>query len=117
MEQRIKILTNNDLRKNFIENFRFWPVLEETVVTGEKVYGFALENGAVLAVQVVKRHDQVSNKLKESASKYFILNVKVQYGCNKNEYFIVDGRTFHDGECNKSVLVDFIKQYQRGEVK
>lgn len=112
---KIEELTNNKLRTQFIEEYKTWAVLSENVVTGEKVYWYPLDNYAAIAVKSKKYHNY-KEKLAEGKEEYFLLNVKVQFDGKKNTFAIVDGTTFYDCVVQKSTVVEFIKEYQKGAI-
>ncbi|SES68988.1 hypothetical protein [[Clostridium] polysaccharolyticum] len=112
----LETLTNNKLRTEFIDNFKSWELISHNAVTGEKIYFHQMKNGAAFAVKTAMKHIY-DGSLKEIVQCYYLLNVNVRYDGTKNVFEVVDGTTFADCVQNKPVLVEFIKEYQRGNVK
>lgn len=111
---KIEELTNNKLRTEFVDNYKKWSLISENVVTGEKIYHYQLKNGAALAVTTIVKHTY--GGLKEVVKDYFILNVNVQFDGKKNVFSIKNGLTFYDCIQSKTILVEFIKEYQKGVI-
>ena len=111
VQPELPILKNNDQRKAWIEQYQNWPVWIDQTLTGEKYYRYDFDNGVSFVVKVSECHKWNSgyNKDTEYArEKYFIIG-KV----NDNSYQ-PKNPTFCESEVNKSAMIDYLKEFQKG---
>ena len=110
-QPELAILKNNDQRKEFIDGYMEWPVWIEQPLTGERYYRYEFENGTVFVVRVYfhKCFDITSSHNKKWKDRY-----KDDWGAE--EYYIVtEGKHFKDCLTNKSQMIEFLKNLQKGE--
>lgn len=112
-------LKNNDQRKEWIDSYNSWPVWIDLPHTGEKFYRYDLTNKIAITVKVSKKHGwenyKESKELEYGAEQYFLLGVKSEWSQKGAKYTIDDTRTFYECNTNKSTLVDYLKEFQKGE--
>lgn len=109
-QPELTILKNNDQRQEFIAGYVNWPVWIEQPLTGEKYYRYEFENGTTFVVKVYfhKCFDYNLRSVKWE-ERY-----KDDWGAE--EYYIVsDGKHFKDCLTNKSAMIEFLKNLQKGE--
>lgn len=122
--QEIPVLKNNDQRGDFIDNFESWPLWIDCKETDEKIYRYDLGEGIALAVREKLRHRWIPGKYKYSETEteyagheFYLIGVEGKYGNNGYEFRINSNRTFYESQTNRSMLIEFIKKYQKGEVQ
>ena len=104
-------LKNNEQRKDFIDGYTNWPVWIEQPLTGERYYRYEFENGTAFVVRVYfhKCFDITSSYSQKWEDRY-----KDDWGAE--EYYIVTaGKHFKDCLTNKSQMIEFLKNLQKGE--
>lgn len=110
-QPELAILKNNDQRKEFIDGYMEWPVWIEQPLTGERYYRYEFENGTAFVVRVYfhKCFEITSSYNKKWEDRY-----KDDWGAE--EYYIVtEGKHFKDCLTNKSQMIEFLKNLQKGE--
>lgn len=122
--QELPVLKNNDQRGDFIDNFESWPLWIDCKETDEKIYRYDLGEGIALAVREKLRHKWITGKYKYSETEteyagheFYLIGVEGKYGNSGYEFRINSNRTFYESLVNRSMLIEFIKKYQKGEVK
>lgn len=108
VQPELPILKNNDLRKDFIDNYSSWPIWIDTELTGERYYRYDLS-------------DDISMVVKNYHSKLFDYNaIKEKFedrfkdGWGKEEYYLLKtDKHFKDCEVNKQALIDYLKEVQK----
>lgn len=107
-QPELPILKNDNQRKAFIDDYATWPIWIETKETGERYYRYEL-SGAVMVVKVYyhKRFDYKAEGDWED---------KFHDDWGSPEYYLIqDGKYFKDCLTNKSSLIDYLKEIQKGE--
>lgn len=110
-QPELAVLKNNDQRKEFIDGYENWPVWIEQPLTGERYYRYDFENGTAFVVRVYfhKCFDSTSSYNQKWEDKY-------KDGWGAEEYYIVEeGKYFKDCLTNRSQMVEFLKNLQKGE--
>lgn len=109
-QPELGILRNNDQRQEFIADYMKWPVWIEQPLTGEKYYRYEFEDGTAFVVKVYfhKCFDYNLRSVKWE-DRY-----KDDWGAE--EYYIVtEGKYFKDCYTNRSAMIEFLKNLQKGE--
>lgn len=109
-QPELGILKNNDQRQEFIAGYVNWPVWIEQPLTGEKYYRYEFKNGTAFVVKVYfhKCFDYNLRSVKWE-DRY-----KDDWGAE--EYYIVtEGKYFKDCCTNRSAMIEFLKNLQKGE--
>lgn len=116
-QPELPILKNNDQRKEFIDNFTSWPIWIEQELTGERYYKYDLTDKVSIIVKVSRKHIwenyKQSDKIDFSNEEYYLHGVLAQYGVKENQFKEDYTRTFAECSCNKSTLIDYLKEYQK----
>lgn len=110
-QPELTIFRNNEQRQEFIAGYVNWPVWIEQSLTGERYYRYEFENGAAFVVRVYfhKCFDSTTSYNKKWEDRY-----KDDWGAE--EYYIVtEGKYFKDCLTNRSQMVEFLKNLQKGE--
>ena len=106
------ILRNNDMRKDFIDSYRDWPVWFEVDEAGERYYRYNFDNDEAIAVKDALKHKWVGYRIGYSAdasyelSKYYLIK-------NNSDRLDLANPTFNECEANKSELVDYLKDLNK----
>ncbi len=119
-QPELPILKNNDQRKEFIDNYTNWPLWIDQTLTGERYYRYDFNDIVAIVVKVSCRHAWKDYKPSKSCEygceEYYLLGISSNYG--QSTMFEIDcGKTFYECSTNKSALVDFLKEWQKGTVK
>ncbi len=118
IQPELPILKNNDQRKDFIENYTTWPVWIDQIETGEKYYRYDLTDNIAIVVKVSRKHAwQTYKETKDyeyGAEQYYLLGVKSEWSQKGSMHLIDESRTFYECNTNKSALVDYLKDFQKG---
>lgn len=116
-QPKLPILKNNDQRKEFIDNYTSWPIWIEQELTGERYYKYDLTDKVSIIVKVSRKHIwenyKQSDKIDFSNEEYYLQGVLSQYGVKGNQFKEDSTRTFAECSCNKSMLIDYLKEYQK----
>lgn len=109
-QPELTILKNNEQRQQFIDGYESWPVWIEQPLTGEKYYRYEFENGTAFVVKVYFH----------KCFDYNLRSVKwedrYKDGWGAEEYYIVtEGKYFKDCLTNRSQMIEFLKNLQRGK--
>lgn len=122
--QELPVLKNNNQRGEFIDNFESWPLWIDCKETDEKIYRYDLGEGIAIAVREKLRHKWITGKYKYSETEteyagheFYLIGVEGKYGNSGYEFRINSNRTFYESLVNRSMLIEFIKKYQKGEVQ
>lgn len=110
-QPELAILKNNDQRQEFIAGYREWPLWIEQPLTGERYYRYEFGNGTAFVIRVYfhKCFDITASYNKKWEDRY-----KDDWGAE--EYYIVtEGKHFKDCLTNKSQMIEFLKNLQKGE--
>lgn len=118
-QPELTILRNNDQRKEFIDTYTTWPIWIEQPLTGEKYYRYDLSDKVAMVVKVSLKHARKSykesNEYEYGAEQYYLLGVKTQWSANQKTPFAEDDtRTFYECNTNRSTLVDYLREFQKG---
>ena len=105
-------LKNNEERKEWLRNYKEWPLRHTDSYTGAKYYEYRFDNGAVLVAEVWEKHGD--RYLRDYETSYLHLiggpePPKGQYGQGKWERH----ETFNRYPDNETGLVEFLKEVQR----
>lgn len=106
-------LKNNDERKEWLKNYKTWPLIHTDPYTGAKYYEYHFDNGAVLVAEVWEKHGD--RYLGDYETSYLHLiggpePPKGQYGQGKWERH----ETFNRYPDNETSLVELLKEVQKG---
>ena len=109
-QPELTILKNNDQRQEFIAGYREWKLWIEQPLTGERYYRYEFENGTAFVVRVYfHKCFDIAACNKKWEDRY-----KDDWGAE--EYYIVtEGKHFKDCLANKSQMIEFLKNLQKGE--
>lgn len=114
-QPEMPVLKNNTQRAEFIDSYMTWPIWFENELTEERFYRYALENGVAIVVKVHKRHGWDGNgKLDYGLDSYYLTGVKIKFDGSKNIYKLCSSQTFAESKTNKTSLIDYLKEYQKG---
>jgi len=118
-QPELPILKNNDQRAAFVDAYETWPIWIETKETGERYYRYDLSENAAIVVKVYWKHSWESYKeskdYKYGAQQYYLMGVKSEWHNGKNVYVEDESRTFYECGTNRSALVDYLKEFQKGK--
>lgn len=117
-QPELPTLKNNEQRAAFVDSYTEWPVWIEQDKTGERYYRYQFDNGAAIVVKVyrkhVREHGRYSEKIEYGSEEYYLLGIKITYG--QHTTMVTDNkRTFLECKTNRSALVEFLKNLQKGE--
>lgn len=121
--QDLPTMKNNDQRGAFIDDYQSWPLWIETPETGERIFRFNITEDISIAVRDQKQHLWIPGKYKYSTEteyageKYYLLGISSNYGVKGAEFKKSQEKTFSESLTNRSNLIEFLKKYQKGEVK
>lgn len=122
--QELPVLKNNDQRGDFIDSFESWPIWIDCKETDEKIYRYDLGEGIAIAVREKLRHRWIPGKYKYSETEteyagheFYLIGVEGKYDNDGLKFRINSNRTFYESLVNRSMLIEFIKKYQKGEVQ
>lgn len=121
--QDLPTMKNNDQRGAFIDDYQSWPLWIETPETGERIFRFNISSDIAIAVRDQKQHLWIPGKYKYSTEteytgeRYYLLGISSNYGVKGAEFKKSQEKTFSESLINRSNLIEFLKKYQKGEVK
>lgn len=121
--QDLPTMKNNDQRGAFIDDYQSWPLWIETPETGERIFRFNITEDIAIAVRDQKQHVWNPGKCKYSSEteyegeRYYLLGISSNYGVKGAEFKKSQEKTFSESLTNRSNLIEFLKKYQKGEVK
>lgn len=121
--QDLPAMRNNDQRGTFIDDYQSWPLWIETPETGERIFRFNISSDIAIAVRDQKQHLWIPGKYKYSTEteytgeRYYLLGISSNYGVKGAEFKKSQEKTFSESLINRSNLIEFLKKYQKGEVK
>lgn len=121
--QDLPTMKNNDQRGAFIDDYQSWPLWIETPETGERIFRFNITEDIAIAVRDQKQHVWNPGKYKYSSEteyageRYYLLGISSNYGVRGAEFKKSQEKTFSESLTNRSNLIEFLKKYQKGEVK
>ncbi len=121
--QDLPTMKNNDQRGAFIDDYQSWPLWIETPETGERIFRFNISSDIAIAVRDQKQHLWIPGKYKYSTEteyteeRYYLLGISLNYGVKGAEFKKSQEKTFSESLINRSNLIEFLKKYQKGEVK
>lgn len=108
-QPELPVLKNNEQRKEFIDQYQFWPVWVDTPQTGERYYKYELEENVKLVVKAVLCRKYLGYDPKTGKNKY---EQDKTFGAE--EYYLFKGEmSAYEARANKSVLIDYLKEYQK----
>lgn len=102
----LPVLKNNAERAKFVDMYAAWPLWIETAETGERYYRYDLPDGTAMAVRVywARMFD------------YSAKGCAYRDGYGREEYYLLErGKSFRDCRCNRSALIEKLKEVQRRE--
>ncbi|MDF2611450.1 MAG: hypothetical protein K0R92_2924, partial [Lachnospiraceae bacterium] len=119
-QPELPILKNNDQRKEFIDNYKSWPVWIDLPQTGEKYYRYNLTDNVAIVVKVSRKHAweryKETKDFEYAAEQYYLLGIKTTYSTSQKGIFTLDeSRTFYECNTNKSTIVEYLKEFQKKE--
>lgn len=116
-QPELPILKNNEQRAAFIDAYETWPIWIETKETAERYYRYDLSEKVSMVVKVSWKHSWASYKESKdcefSAEQYYLLGIKLEWYSGKSVYVEDDTRTFYECNTNRSVLVEYLKEFQK----
>lgn len=112
IQPELPILKNNDQRKDFIDTYATWPIWIDLKETGERYYRYDLTDKVAMVVKVNQMHHWQSKDIVYGAEQYYLLGIKPNYSA-KVTFPEDDTRTFHECWSSKSVLIDYLKAFQK----
>lgn len=114
-------LTNNQQRTEFIDNYLTWQLWLDYTEVGERYYRFTFDNGSALVVKVRQMHKmpykEDDNGLEYRAETYYLQGIRIKFDGKKNVFAADRTRTFAECTTSKAVLVEFLKEYQKGAIE
>ena len=100
-------MKNNDQRKEFINNYRNWPLWYENPLMEERAYKYQLEDGSSL-LMIERLH--VGGYYDYKSGHY----VNKEKGYNiRDEYILVPGKTVHSCRSSTSAMIEKLKEIQK----
>lgn len=110
-QPELPVLTNNERRKEWIEQYRSWPMWFETEQTGDRFYKYDFQDGKSFVVKDSLAHTWIGGKYSKDADYnlegYYILGQK------PTETYRPKVPTFRESACNMSQLIEHLKNMQR----
>ena len=107
-EQELPVMRNNDQRKEWLKNYKDWPVWFEVPEASEIYYRFNLPDGS--SIVICEYHMWLSWKEKYSDENPDSIGTR--------EYLLNPGYRYLQDCCtNSTVLVEHLKNLQKGEKK
>ena len=107
-EQELPVMRNNDQRKEWLKNYKDWPVWFEVPEASEIYYKFNLPDGS--SIVICEYHMWLSWKEKYSDENPDSIGTR--------EYLLNPGYRYLQDCCtNSTVLVEHLKNLQKGEKK
>lgn len=58
-----------------------------------------------------------NKKVEYCGYEYYLLGIKLEYGAKGYTFNVNSNQTFYESQTNRSGLIDFLKKYQKGEIK
>ena len=117
-QPELPTLKNNDQRKEFIDNYINWPLWIDQTLTGERYYRYDLTDEVAMIIKASYRHAwnnyKQTKEMEYGSEQYYLLGVLSQYGVKGNTFKIDPSRTFIECNCNRSTLIDYLKEFQKG---
>ena len=107
-EQELPVMRNNDQRKEWLKNYKDWPVWFEVPEASEIYYRFNLPDGS--SIVICEYHMWLSWKEKYSDENPDLIGTR-KYLLNPGYRYLQDCCT------NSTVLVEHLKNLQKGEKK
>lgn len=103
-------LKNNDQRGVFVDAYETWPLWIETKETGERYYKYDLPDGTSMVVKVYR------SMLFDYTMSDLNYEDRFHEGYGRSEYYLLrEGKLFKDCGCNRSSLIDKLKEIQKRE--
>lgn len=121
--QDLPTMKNNDQRGAFIDDYQSWPLWIETPETGERIFRFNITEDIAIAVRDQKQHvwnpgkSKYRSETEYAGERYYLLGISSNYGVKCAEFKKSQEKTFSESLTNRSNLIEFLKKYQKGEVK
>ena len=108
-QPELPVMKNQDQRKAFIEGYKDWPIWINNEATGEKYYRYDFPNGVSFVIKVYY------HKCFDMMLTGFKWEERYRPGWGGEEYYILEGEAFFkDCHTNKSRLIEYLKEYQKG---
>lgn len=102
----LPILKNDKERAAFIDAYAAWPLWIETEETGERYYRYDLPDGTAMIVKVYWA------RLFDYSAK----GCAYRNGYGREEYYLlVPDKSFRDCRCNRSALIEKLKEVRKRE--
>lgn len=101
-------LKNNEQRAAFVDAYETWPLWIDNRETGERYYRYDLPDGTSMVIKTYHTMRIYDWKAGEGA------RYREGYGCNE-QYLLEPGKLFRDCQANRSVLIEKLKEMQKGE--
>ena len=115
-QELLPVMKNNELRKEFLENYRNWPLWLNIPETGERYYRYVLEADIAIVVRTSRRHMYRAGRetkiCEYGAEQYYLTGINITW--TKGTQYVKDSsRTFYECATNKTSVVEFLKKYQK----
>ena len=108
-QKELPILKNNEKRGAFIDSYASWPIWIDRKETGERYYRYRLPEADIVIKVYFHRCFDFNSTAKEWKDRY-------HDGWGAAEYYLMqEGKHFKDCKTNKSDLVEYLKELQKGE--
>lgn len=108
-------LTNNDKRKEWIEQYRTWPLWFEIEQTGERYFKYDFKDGSTFVVKESLAHIfenyKPTDKTDYNHKEYYHIGRSGEWGGWKN----IKNLTFYESQTNISSMIDYLKEMQKGD--
>lgn len=121
-QPELPVMKNNKSREEFIDNFMKWPIWIDCDKTRERSWKYDIDGDIAIVIRGKIRHVWENGKYSEKkveycGYEYYLLGVKIKYGAKGYEFSKNLNQTFSESLTNHSSLIEFLKKYQKGEVK
>lgn len=107
-------LSNNDKRKEWIEQYRNWPLWCENTLTGERFFKYDFEDGSSFVVKEslahVFEHYKPTDQMDYRHKEYYHIGVVGQWNS-----WDIPNRTFFESATNMSEMCEYLKEIQKNK--
>lgn len=98
----LKDLTNNQKRKEFLENYSGWDICLDVPKVSERYYEYKIPHGAVIVVKETEHTKGDDWWKKEERGGYYVTT----------EYYLLKGdwKRFADCKQSKTQIIDYLRE-------
>lgn len=102
---RFEELTNNQKRKDFLENYVDWDIWLDVPAVSERYYKYPLPNGSMIVVKETEHTKGDEWWKKEDRGGYYVTT----------EYYLLEGdwKRFADCKQSKTQVIEFLRGMQQ----